>query len=108
MGQIIKTFMGIFLVMTLLLLGCGIVSAQMESAYARDYHAAVLTELSDSGCNQKVIDSCQKQAKEDGYRLEVRRRESGGKQLAEVTLWYEYRISFLHFSKMYQLRGYAV
>ena len=107
MSQIVKTFMGVFLLMMLLMLGCGIVSAQMESAHARDYQSAVLTELSDSGCNQKVIDSCMQQAKRDGYQLAVQVWERDGARTAEVTLGYEYRIPFLNYSRNYRLRGYA-
>lgn len=108
MGQVIKTFLGIFLLMLLLLLGCGIIGAQMESVAARNYHSAVVTELSDSGCDQSVIESCRYQAEQDGYQLKVQVCEQAGGRMAEVTLGYEYRIPMLRFHKIYQLRGYAI
>lgn len=108
MGQIIKAFLGIFFLMMLMLLGCGIVQAQMSSVYARDYKAAVMAEISDSGCNQKVIDGCIEQAKRDGYELNVSVWERDEGRIAEVTLEYEYRILFLNYTNRYKLRGYAV
>lgn len=108
MSQAIKAFLGIFFLMMLMLLGCEITGAQMSSVYARDYKAAVMAEISDSGCNQNVIDSCVAQAREDGYDLDVLVWEQNGHRIAEVTLEYEYRISFLNYTNRYKLRGYAV
>ncbi len=108
MSQIIKAFTGIFFLMMLMLLGCGIVSAQMSSVYARDYKSAVITELEDSGCNQFVIESCMEQAKKDGYGLDIRVLEKDGTRMAEVTLEYDYRLPFLNYTGRYQLKGYAI
>lgn len=108
MGQVVKSFMGIFFLSVLVLIGCGIVGAQLSSVQARNYKTAVITEISDSGCNQQVINSCIHQAKEDGYGLAVVVRENNGKRVAEVTLEYDYRIPFLNYSSKYKLRGYAV
>ena len=108
MSQIIKAFTGIFFFMMLMLLGCGIVGAQMSSVYARDYKSAVITELEDSGCNQFVIESCMEQAPKDGYVLDIKVMEKDGKRMAEVTLEYDYRIPFLNYTRRYQLKGYAI
>lgn len=108
MSQIIKAFTGIFFLMMLMLLGCGIISAQMSSVYARDYKSAVITELEDSGCNQFVIESCMEQAQKDGYGLDIKVIEKDGKRMAEVTLEYDYRIPFLNYAGRYQLKGYAI
>lgn len=108
MNQIIKAFTGIFFLMMLMLLGCGIVSAQMSSVYARAYKSAVVTELEDSGCSQLVIESCITQAQKDGYGLQIKVLERDGKRMAEVTLEYDYRIPFLNYTSKYKLRGYAV
>ena len=108
MGQIIKSFMGLFFLVMLIMLGCGIIGAQLDSVQARDYKAAVITEISDSGCNQSVIESCISQAESDGYALEVVVFESNGRRMAEITLEYDYRIPFLNYRNKYQLRGYAV
>ncbi len=108
MGQVVKSFMGIFFLVALVLLGCGILGAQMSSVQARDYKAAVITEISDSGCNQTVIDSCISQAVSDGYGLKVILYEYDGRKMAEVTLEYDYCIPFLNYKTKHQLRGYAV
>lgn len=108
MSQIIKAFTGIFFLVLLMLFGCGIVSAQMSSVYARAYKSAVVTELEDSGCSQPVIESCITQAQKDGYGLEIRVWERDGKRIAEVTLEYDYRIPILNYTSKYKLRGYAV
>ena len=108
MSQVIKAFTGIFFLLSLMLLGCGIVGAQMGSVYARDYKSAVITELGDSGCNQFVVESCMEQAKKDGYGLDIKVMERDGKRMAEVVLEYDYRIPFLNYTKRYRLKGYAI
>lgn len=108
MGQIMKTFLGIFFLMLLALLGTGIVSAQMDSAHARDYKEMVVAELENSGCSRQVVEACVKQAKQDGYELSVSLYEEGNARSAGVCLCYEYRIPLLQYLGRQKIWGYAL
>ena len=63
MSQVIKSFMGVFFLLSMLLLGIGILSAQTEVADALDYKADIIAELENSNYNAKVMEACIRQAK---------------------------------------------
>lgn len=124
MSQVIKAFTGVFFLMLLALLGSGIVSAQMDSAYARDYKEAVVAEIENSGCCENVMNACIVQAREDGYELTMTVYQSGEEpivvgaeaegtimaenvEMVEILLNYDYSIPFLNYMSRHSLRGYA-
>ena len=124
MSQVIKAFTGIFFLMLLTLLGSGIVSAQLDSAYARDYKEAVVAEIENSGFCESVMNACITQAREDGYELTMTVYQSGEKpivvgskvdgdimaenvEMVEILLNYDYSIPFLNYMSRHTLRGYA-
>ena len=45
MGQVMKSYLGIFFLLVMGLVGIGIVAAGMEANAARNYHADVVTEI---------------------------------------------------------------
>ena len=124
MSQVIKAFTGVFFLMLLTLLGSGIVSAQLDSAYARDYKEAVVAEIENSGFCESVMNACITQAREDGYELTMTVYQSGEKpivveskvdgdimaenvEMVEILLNYDYSIPFLNYMSRHTLRGYA-
>ena len=124
MSQVIKAFTGIFFLMLLTLLGSGIVSAQLDSAYARDYKEAVVAEIENSGFCESVMNACLTQAREDGYELTMTIYQSGEEpivvgskvdgdimaenvEMVEILLNYDYSIPFLNYMSRHTLRGYA-
>ncbi len=108
MSQVVKAFVGIFFITMFTMLGAGIVGAQLESAYARDYKESVIAEIENSDLSQQVIDSCIAQAKKDGYDLTVQVYKKKEGKTAEVCLSYEYRIGFLNYLSKHEIWGYAV
>lgn len=122
MSQVIKSFMGMFFLLALLLLGVGILSAQTDVSDALDYKADIIAELENSNYNAEVINACIRQANENGYSIEIKTFAPGNQTvsyttpdaadttkvvMAEVKLKYVYRIGFLNAVTEHQVRGYA-
>ncbi len=64
MGQVIKTYLGLFFILLMGLVGIGVVTAGIQSAAARNYHADVINEIECSNFNDGVIEACKQQAQE--------------------------------------------
>lgn len=106
MEQIIKTYLGLFMILLMTVTGIGIVAAEMEVTRAREFKSDVIVELENSDYNVNVLDACMDQAEEIGYDLAVTlygedgtavdyepgaALPEGGVRFAEVVLQYSYR-----------------
>lgn len=122
MSQIIKAFMGIFFLMMLLLLGVGILSAQMDVADALDYKSDMIAEIENSNYSPKVLNACIRQAMDNGYSVEIKTytpekstvtytrpnvTDTTDVVMAEVIITYPYRIGILESVTNHQVRGFA-
>lgn len=108
MGQIVKTYFGIFLMMFLSVIGIGLISAEIEICKARDFKTDAVTALENSNYNQSVITEWQRQAQEEGYNLQIREyQDASGTAMAEVVLTYSYQMSPFHAAETHCIRGYA-
>jgi hypothetical protein len=112
MSTIIKTYVGIFLLLLSVFSMTGVMSATIDANNARDFHAAVMAEIEDANFAPSVITACQKQAEESGYELlidsdSIVRDEDGKPTLMEVILRYQYRIDLLKVFSTRQIRGFT-
>lgn len=124
MSQILKSFMGIFLLLFLVMTSAGILSAFLQVLYAQDLHAQIITELEDSDYATVVIKENLMEAKEKGYQMEVilydeeenyRKitreeelpKDCGDIAFARVHLTFWFQIPFLKINQKHTLRGYA-
>lgn len=110
MGQIIKTYLGLFFILLMGLVGIGVVTAGVQSAAARNYHADVINEIECSNFNASVIAACKQQAQESGYDLKVMTMNydtDGNVMTAEVILGYDYAIPVLNLVTDHEVRGFA-
>lgn len=110
MGQIMKTYLGIFFLLVTGTVGIGVVTAGIQSANARNYHADVISEIECSNFNDAVIALCRQQAKEAGYELVVKTMVYNPQEhtkMAEVILRYQYAIPALNLVTDHQVRGFA-
>ena len=110
MGQLMKSYLGIFFLLVMGLVGIGIVAAGMEANAARNYHADVVTEIECSNFSPAVIHACKAQAQEAGYGLEVESLAydaEGKEQVAEVVLSFDYAIPILNLVSEGKVRGFA-
>lgn len=108
MGQVIKTYLGLFFILLMGLVGIGVVTAGIQSAAARNYHADVINEIECSNFNDGVIEACKQQAQAEGYHLKVKTMEYDRHvKMAEVILQYDYAISVLNLVTEHEVRGFA-
>lgn len=110
MGQIMKTYLGLFFLLVTGMVGIGVVTAGIQSANARNYHADIISEIECSNFNDAVVSSCRQQAQEDGYGLQVKTMaydSQGHARIAEVILDYEYAIPIMNLVTEHQVRGFA-
>lgn len=71
MSQVIKGYLGVFLVLLLMMSSIGILSAFMIVVNAQDLHANIVDKLENSACANTVIEECFDKAKQAGYGLSV-------------------------------------
>lgn len=110
MGQIMKAYLGIFFLLVTGMVGIGVVTAGIQSANARNYHADVINEIECSNFNDAVVAACCQQAKDAWYELEVKTMAYDPQEhmkTAEIVLHYEYAIPILNLVTDHQIRGFA-
>lgn len=110
MGQVIKTYLGLFFLLVMGLVGIGVVTAGVQSSAARNYHADVISEIENSNFNDSVIGACVQQAQDSGYDLQVKTMDydtDGHIKTAEVILGYDYAIPVLNLVTDHEIRGFA-
>ena len=83
MSQIIKSFLGVFLILFLALVGFGILGMYLNVVQAQNLHARVVCELEDSNFYPDVMRACFTEAEAMGYDLSLTMYESG---LPNVTI----------------------
>ena len=110
MGQVFKTFLGLFFLLITGIVGIGVVTAGIQSANARDYYAGVISEIECSNFNEAVTAACMQQAIKQGYQLRIKTMaydDLGHAKRAEVILNYQYAIPALNLVTDHQVRGFA-
>lgn len=122
MEQIIKTYLGMFLILLMTVTGIGIVAAEVEVTRAREFKSDVIIELENSNYNVNVLNACIQQAREIGYDLSVTLYGEDGTAVdyepgdalpadgiafAEVILDYSYRTGPFGSLMQHSIRGYG-
>lgn len=112
MSTIIKTYVGIFILLLSVFTLTGVMSACIDANNARDFHASVMAEIEDSNFAPSVINACKTQAESAGYELlidenSIVKDEDGKTTLMEVILKYKYRVDFLGVISTQQIRAFA-
>lgn len=106
----IEFFLVIIVFALLALAGTGYITASINTANARDYHASVINEVEASNFNSEVIESLYLDATSKGYTLEpiIPEEIENHKKVAEVILDYTYDIGILNITgEQHSIRGYA-
>lgn len=110
MKHIIGAF-GTLIVLSLNIFICiALITISGKVAAAKEYKAAVVTEIENSNFNSKVIKSCIRQAKENGYHLQINNclyDDLYDIRTAEVILSYQYNIPLLDIAGEKTTRGIA-
>lgn len=124
MSQIIKAFMGVFLILFMAATAMGILSAYMEVMSAQDMQARMVDEIENSDFNEGVIRECFVRCSDAGYELAVTlfmedsavlTAHSAGEvyggygnvDLAKVELKFPFRVAFFGINNTHTFVSYA-
>ena len=128
MSQIMKTFLGLFLILFMTAAGTGILSVFLSVTEAQSFYYMVLDELENSNYAQPVLEECLREADQKGYELVMTiyledgssvscsrvgeesaayTDEENAIRLIRVSLTYSYHLVFLNVGRTGQLAGYA-
>lgn len=71
MGQVVKSFLGIFFAFLVVTTGITVITMQMQVSEARSFKDSVVASIENSDFNAEVLNSCFTEAGEQGYRMAV-------------------------------------
>lgn len=124
MSQVMKTFMGVFMVLLLMTTSAGVLGAFYQILHAQNTHAIMLDELENSDFAKGIMEACFETAKMEEYRLQMNLYSTSSDiktcmcvedipqntedvQMVEVVLFYDIELAFFDIAKEQQLFGYA-
>lgn len=123
MSQIMKAFLGIFLIMFMTVTSSGILSGFMTVMASQDLHSNIINELEDSDFDRSVASKCFENAALNGNKLNITfymadntiQTASSAAQIpsndvkkAKVDLSFDYNIAFFGINEEHILSGYAL
>lgn len=119
MNQVIKSFLGVFLIMFLVITSVSIISIFLEVMNAQNEHACIINEIENSYFNSKVIAQCENDARKKGYsvstkvfyedleKIKQENKDPEDAKIAKVELKFPINIAFWQLKQEYKLEGYA-
>ena len=124
MSQIMKAFMGVFMVLLLMTTSAGVLGAFYQILHAQNTHAVMLDELENSDFAKPIMEACFETAEVESYRLQLSLYSTSKEittctnvaelpdntedvMMVEVVLFYDIEIAFFEIAKEQQLFGYA-
>lgn len=124
MSQVMKAFMGVFMVLLLMTTSAGVLGGFYQILHAQNTHAVMLDELENSDFAKGVMQACFETAKMEEYRLQMNLYSTTNEiivcmnideipantediKMVEVILFYDIELAFFDIAKEQQLFGYA-
>lgn len=124
MSQIMKAFMGVYMVLLLMTTSAGVLGAFYQILHAQNTHAIMLDELENSDFAKVIMEACFETAERESYRLQMNIYSSTNEMqictdaeelpestedvtMVEVVLFYDIEIAFFDIAREQQLFGYA-
>lgn len=124
MSQIMKVFIGIFMVLFMTASSMGVLGAFLQVTKAQNYHAMIIDEMENSDYCASVCEECFRIADASNYRLTITfYQENGGYvscttgddipqtpaefTMAKVVLSFDIQIPFMGIKSSQELMGYA-
>ena len=124
MSEIMKTFLGVFLIMFMVVTSSGVLSGFMTVVEAQNLHAQIINELEDSDYDSSVAQTCFQNASKAGDTLELKLymtdnsimtvtdasqiTSSDEIEKARVELKFTYAVAFFGIEQEHVLSGYAL
>ena len=124
MSQVMKAFMGVFMVLLLMTTSAGVLGAFYQILHAQNTHAVMLDELENSDFARSVMKGCFETAEVEKYQLQMNLYSTSSEiktcmsvkdipkntqdiTMVEVVLFYDIELAFFDIAKEQQLFGYA-
>lgn len=124
MSQVIKAFMGVFMVLFLMTTSTGVLGAFYQILHAQNTHSVMIDELENSNYAKNVMMTCFDVAKEESYLLQLTLYSDSEPtrictmsselpdtteqiSMVEVVLFYDLEIGFFNIAEEMQMFGYA-
>lgn len=124
MSQIMKTFMGVFLIILMLASIGGVLGAFLDVIAAQNLHSQIICELEDSDFAPEVIKDCFNMASECGDKLTIELYKSNNTtqiydsvnsvsatgcrvDMAKVELKFDYSVPLFNICSSHVLSGFA-
>lgn len=124
MSQIIKGYLGVFLVLLLMITSIGVLSAFMGVISAQDLHGAIIDEVENSAYAKSVLEEAFEKTAQAGYQMTVTLFYQDGNRLfvsskeeipqdsmkasyARIELKFPLRIGFFQVNQNHVISGYA-
>ena len=124
MSQVMKAFMGVFMVLLLITTSAGVLGSFYQILHAQNTHAVMLDELENSNFAKAIMAACFETAEAEEYRLQMNLYSSSREiqsctsvtdipedtreiTMVEVILFYDIEIAFFEIEEEQQLFGYA-
>ena len=124
MSQIMKAFMGVYMVLLLMVTSAGVLGAFYQILHAQNTHAIMLDELENSDFAKVIMEACFETAERESYRLQMSLHSDTEQvkicmkadelpenmesvKMVELILFYDIEIAFFDIAKEQQLFGYA-
>lgn len=124
MSQVMKAFMGVFIVVFLMATSTSLIGAFYQVLHAQNTHAVMIDELENSDYARNVMEACFEIAEQEDYRLQLSLysdtedgqictssadipETTANLNLVKVVLFYDIEIAFFEIVTEQQLFGYA-
>lgn len=124
MSQVMKAFMGVFMVMFMMITSMGVLGAFYQILHAQNLHAAMIDELENSDYARSIMVACFETAEAEDYNLQLSLYSDVGEiktctsimdlpedtvdvSMVEVVLQYPIELAFFEVAEKQQLYGYA-
>ena len=103
----IEMFVSLFILALVMSICVGLISLDLSVMEARDNYYSYVNELQESNFADSVIDACIKDAKDDGYTLEIEIMEDdNGNRSANIQLDFVCKLAPIKISQKKTIKGY--
>ena len=99
MNQIIKTYLTIFLMLVIMLVGGGLIVCSLDAQKAEKVNSAYASTIAGHNYSDSIINRCISEASTDDYVLSVKKYDTnsdGYSDICECILEYDYSLRFLN------------
>lgn len=99
METVIKSFLGLYFLLLLCLIGAGFMGISVRTRLADAYLADIIVRIEEGHYQKNIIEDCQAEAAENGYKLDVYPKGGAAGYRGRAILTYTVGIPLLGFAR---------